>query len=251
MASPRRAGILQQSYAEVPIDAIQPHPRNPRLGDVNAVAESIAENDFYGACLVQKSTSFILVGNHRWRAAKAEGLATLPVIYADLSDAQALKILLADNRTSDLGSYAPQLLAEILTEVQHTNVSGLHGTGYTDADRDELLSGLTEGILREVRAPGQRSLTDMLLGGAGSAERASADRHRRDEAEDADAFDDEGEADDDEASEGEAGITKGDDPGIAYQNRYAVAVLCRDEAHQQAVFEQLAQMGFECKVLVV
>jgi ParB-like chromosome segregation protein Spo0J len=90
------AELIPQSYEVIPIDSVTLWPRNPNEGDVGAIGESIAENDFYGACVVQKSTGHILVGNHRWMAAKQSGLVEIPVFYVDVDDERAMRIALAD-----------------------------------------------------------------------------------------------------------------------------------------------------------
>lgn len=137
-ASVKIAGLAGQSYKVVPIGSISEHPKNPRRGDVDLIGESIERNDFYGAVIVQKSSGKILAGNHRWKAAKAKGLAKLPVIFVDVDDATALRILLADNRTSDEATYDDAVLLELL---QQANVSaGLEGTGYDSGDLAKLLA---------------------------------------------------------------------------------------------------------------
>jgi len=90
------------------------------------------ENGFFGACVVQKSTGFILAGNHRFEAAKKNGAETVPAIWVDVDDATALRILLADNRTSDVATYDFEVLARILLEVQQAQGSA-KGTGYDEA----------------------------------------------------------------------------------------------------------------------
>lgn len=40
------------------------------------------------------------------------------------------------------------------------------------------------------------------------------------------------------------------DPGIKYQEKFAIVVDCKDEPHQQTVFETLQAQGYTCKVLV-
>jgi len=42
-----------------------------------------------------------------------------------------------------------------------------------------------------------------------------------------------------------------DDDGIPYQNKYAVAVECEDEAHQEEIYNKLLDMGYKCKVLTL
>ena len=82
---PASLSLLEQQYELVPIDSIQPHPRNARQGDIGAIVESIKANQFYGACVVQRSTRYILVGNHRWRAAKQCDLTQVPVNHGRIT----------------------------------------------------------------------------------------------------------------------------------------------------------------------
>lgn len=134
---PPQAKIAKQTYKIVGIDTIANHPKNYKEGDVEAIGESVVRNDFYGACVVQKSTNLILVGNHRRLAAKAKGLKELPVIIIDCDDAQAESIMLADNRTAELGQNN-QLALHALLEDQAKRDIGLRGTGYRDADLNRL-----------------------------------------------------------------------------------------------------------------
>ena len=89
----------------VPIDSIQSHPRNPRKGDIQGIAESLRVNGQYSPVIVDDRNSFILAGNHTWRAAKSLGWDEIAVLRVDVDDQQAKRILLADNRTSDLATY--------------------------------------------------------------------------------------------------------------------------------------------------
>lgn len=129
--------LAKQTYGLVQVGKIKQHPSNPKKGNVKAIRESVDENDFYGAVIVQKSTGHILVGNHRWLAAKAEGLKKIPVIWLDVDDKAAKKIMLADNRTSDLGGYDQDILKSVLQEVLGDDA--LRGTGYTEADVDRMV----------------------------------------------------------------------------------------------------------------
>lgn len=124
--------------AMVPVELLACHPANPRQGDVGAVAESIKAHGFYGALVVQRSSGYILAGNHRFRAAVQLGLRELPVLYVDVDDEQAKRIMLADNRTSDMGVYDDAALHELLQELVASD-DGLMGTGYSDDDLQKLL----------------------------------------------------------------------------------------------------------------
>ena len=137
----KKSKIINQQYAEVALDALKPHPMNPRRGDVAEISKSIARNGFYGALVVQKSTGHILAGNHRYLAAKDQGMASLPVVWVDVDETEAQRILLADNRTSDLGDYDNEQLAALLDGLAQGD--GLDGTGYEQSDLDKLLADLT------------------------------------------------------------------------------------------------------------
>lgn len=126
----------------VPIDSVMPHPNNARKGDLTIIRESLRENGWYGTVVVQKSTGHILAGNHRWEAAKAEGFETIPVYYVDVDDVKAKKIMLADNRTSDIGTYDDEMLTQLLKEVS-ANDGTLEGTGFTDKDLMKLISSVS------------------------------------------------------------------------------------------------------------
>jgi hypothetical protein len=141
-AAPTMSGSVQfheqVCHLLVPIDQVTRHPENPREGDVDAIAESIEVNGFISPVIVQKSTGHIIAGNHRYDALLALGSSVIPVIQVDIDDNMAKRYLLADNRTSDLGRYNEENLAELLVEIMQSDL-GLIGTGYTQDAVDALL----------------------------------------------------------------------------------------------------------------
>lgn len=130
--------IVNESIELVAVERLEPHPRNPRKGNLEVVRESIRTNGFFGAVVAQKSTGYILAGNHRWQAARDNGMPEVPVCWVDCDEAQAARILLADNRTSDLATYDDGLLVEMLQQLMQED-QGLLGTGYTAEDLADLL----------------------------------------------------------------------------------------------------------------
>jgi DNA modification methylase len=141
------AKIINDSSEMVDPSTLNEHPNNPRLGNLNSVIASIKAHGFYGAVVAQKSTRNVLAGNHRLRAAKTLKLEEIPVIWLDIDDEQAIRILVADNRTSDLAEYNDQALAELLTSLQASTI-GLTGLGFDESDLSDLLASL------EVNQPG-------------------------------------------------------------------------------------------------
>jgi hypothetical protein len=122
----------------VPIDTVDEYPDNPRRGDTKALRESILTNGFYGVLIAQRSTGFILAGNHRLRVLRELGAKDVPVMFIDCSDSDARRIVLADNRTSDLAFYDDPTLFKLLQELD----GDLSGTGYDRASYELLLQGL-------------------------------------------------------------------------------------------------------------
>lgn len=135
--------ILNQTVATVAADALKTHPRNANQGDVGAIHESIVTNGFWGTIVAQRSTGYVLAGNHRLMAARQAGATEVPVAWVDVDDEAALRILLADNRTTRLGQDDPNVLATLLQELAVSD-AGLAGTGYDGDDLDALIQGLQE-----------------------------------------------------------------------------------------------------------
>lgn len=122
----------------VDIDSVQPYPDNPRRGDLKALKESILTNGFYSTILVQRSTGYVVAGNHRLKALKELGAEQVPAMFMDISDADAVRIVLADNRTSDLAFYDDPTLFKLLQDLE----GDFSGTGYDRASYELLLQGL-------------------------------------------------------------------------------------------------------------
>jgi hypothetical protein len=107
-----------QEYALIPSDEFSArysvHPMNPRKGSTEEVGESIDEIGWYGCVLVQKSTGYILVGNHRTPALIARDGAVVPTLILDVDDERALRILLNDNKTAQNSTWDHEGLKSVL-----------------------------------------------------------------------------------------------------------------------------------------
>lgn len=117
----------------VPVGELSTHPDNANRGVVSAIVESIRINGFYTALIAQASTGYILAGNHRYLAAQELGMTEVPVIYVDVDDEQAKRIMVVDNRTTRIGHDDTEVLRMLLEELGDSDV-GLLGTGYNHAD---------------------------------------------------------------------------------------------------------------------
>lgn len=142
--------MTEAQVQQVAVDDLIVHPENPRQGDIGAIITSIEQNGWYGTVVAQKSTGFVLAGNHRLLAARSVGIDTVPVYWVDVDDNTARRILLADNRTAELASYDDERLAELLTTA--LDADDLLGTGWTPEAVEDLLQSMSidEGSLDDL-----------------------------------------------------------------------------------------------------
>ncbi len=124
-----------------PINDLKPHPNNVRQGDIGAISQSLEQHGQYRPIVVQRSTGFILAGNHTYKAAISLKWKQIAATYVDCDDEQALRILLIDNRANDLASYDDSALVEMLKGLMDTELQ-LEGTGFDPDDLDQLLKDL-------------------------------------------------------------------------------------------------------------
>ena len=172
-------------------DELSTYHKNPRRGDIDAIARSLEVNGQYRAIVVNLGRKTgrpleVLAGNHTLAAARQLGWTQITATTIDVTDSEAARIVAADNRTADLGDYDADALAALLRDLDD-----LDGTGYTDDDLGALLG--------PDPAPG------------------SADY-----------------------------LEPGDD---AYQEQYAVVIICKDAPEQERIYTDLEAQGYNCKVV--
>jgi ParB-like chromosome segregation protein Spo0J len=121
-----------------PISDLRPHPRNPRNGDTDAIAESLTISGQYRPIVITRD-NVILAGNHTYAAAMELGWTHIDTVTIDTDHdtPEALRIMVADNRTADRGNYDHGLLLDLLDTLDTT--VGLTGTGYSPDDITNLL----------------------------------------------------------------------------------------------------------------
>ena len=123
----------------VELQSVKQHPRNARLSDTLTLMESLDKHGQYRPIVVQKSSGYILAGNHTWDAARRLGWSEIAVTFVDVDDEMAARIMLADNRTSDLAAYDDHQLLKLLHEV-----GDLTATGFDGYDLDVLDAQMAE-----------------------------------------------------------------------------------------------------------
>jgi ParB/RepB/Spo0J family partition protein len=102
---------IADKVVHTPIGDLRPYDRNNRIHLAKGLAKlqaSIAKFGFVVPILVDKAST-IIAGHGRWQAAKAIGLATVPVVVADhLSAAQVRALRIADNKLAELSEWLCQ-----------------------------------------------------------------------------------------------------------------------------------------------
>jgi ParB-like chromosome segregation protein Spo0J len=117
---------IDNTIYDAPVSALLEYPGNPRQGSIEAIAESLRINGQYRPIVVRRETREILAGNHTWKAAKSIGWKTIKVTYVEaLTDQQAARIVLADNRYNDIATYSVPDLTALLE-----GMTSLEGTGF-------------------------------------------------------------------------------------------------------------------------
>lgn len=137
-------GIRWKGYASliptlIPIDSIEPHPRNPRRGNLDAIARSLDAFGQTKSIVVQASTRYVVAGNHaRKGALERLDWTYIAATVGEMDDATALDYLLADNRSSDLATYDGDLLAELVVDADARG--DIERTGYSKNDLGAILA---------------------------------------------------------------------------------------------------------------
>ena len=129
----------------VALATLFPSPSNPRHNDdaVEHVAASIRRFGFQQP-LVAKRSGEVIAGNTRWKAAKALGLAEVPVVWFDGSELDATAFAIADNRTHEFAEWDEPALARLLQQLREEDA--LDGVGYDDAEIDRLIAELDTAV---------------------------------------------------------------------------------------------------------
>lgn len=129
----------------IPVEEVDPNPDQPRhhLGDLAELTASVREKGVLEPLLVRKRDGRyqIIAGERRYRAAVDAGLAEVPCIVRDSSDAETMEIALVENlQRQDLSPFEEADGLRVLAEKY----------GYTHEDMAEKLgksrSTITESL---------------------------------------------------------------------------------------------------------
>lgn len=147
MAASRSAAALTIHPSE-----LSTYHRNPRRGDVSVIAASLQAHGQYKPVVVNRGThtgrpNEVLAGNHTLMAIRDlaerhpddERWQSVLVHWVDVDDDRAARIVLVDNRASELGTIDYEALYTLVTDLPD-----LTGTGY-DAEYLTMLGEMNAG----------------------------------------------------------------------------------------------------------
>lgn len=139
-------GVSFTSVEQVPVGDLKGHAKNPRQGNVDIVAESLSTFGQFRPIIVNSRNNTIIAGHHTWLAARKLGWPTISVAWMDVDDDTHTRIMLMDNRSSDLGTYDDTILAELFA-----SLPDFSGTGYTPAEVQDLIDNVKVDVQESVR----------------------------------------------------------------------------------------------------
>lgn len=171
--SSKKAEIVYSG--EMPVRSLKVYRKNPRIGDIDSIAQSLDKNGQYRSIVVNRGThaavkNEVLAGNHTFMAARKLGWESILVNVVDVDDDRARAIVLADNKTAENGTYDEKLIGELLAEVPD-----IASTGFRPEEADDLIAQATsaaQDVLSDLNSSGA---LDINLGDSDAEEDASED----------------------------------------------------------------------------
>lgn len=152
---PTRAKVrsMSRTLEYLPVDRLVPADRNPKRHDQATLGASISRFGYIEPIVLDERTGKLVAGHGRLEQLRsrasageeppegvtvdADGNWLVPVVrgWASADDAEAEAYLLAANRTTELGGWDPNLLADALEASPN-----LDGIGFSDDDLRQLLA---------------------------------------------------------------------------------------------------------------
>ena len=135
----------------VDINKLVPYANNARIHNKEQILKlrsSLREFGFVNPVIIDREYN-VLAGHGRIMAAKEEGIAEVPCVYADhLTEAQKKAYILADNRMALDAGWDEELLSVEMQELQELGFN-LSMTGFDEKELTDLLSVDADGEAKE------------------------------------------------------------------------------------------------------
>jgi ParB family chromosome partitioning protein len=103
LLGPETDTIAADGALEIPIDRIQPNPRQPRKrfddATLTELVQSIRTSGVIQPVVVRRAGDGyeLIAGERRWRAARQAGLDRIPAVVREVTNAQSLELALVEN----------------------------------------------------------------------------------------------------------------------------------------------------------
>ena len=140
-----------KEFQLVDINKLVPYANNARTHNKEQILKlrsSLREFGFVNPVIIDKAYN-VLAGHGRIEAAKEEGIAEVPCVYADhLTEAQKKAYILADNRMALDAGWDDELLSVEIQELQELGFD-LSMTGFDEKELTDLLSVDADGEAKE------------------------------------------------------------------------------------------------------
>lgn len=130
--------MTTKDFDWIDVADLVPWVKNPRWNDkaVEPVAASIQEFGFGAPIVVQAGTNMIIAGHTRLKAALNLGWKKVPCRILEITDRNAERLAIADNKTNEIADWNEEHLQEIMAKFEPEELEGL---GFTDDELKDLL----------------------------------------------------------------------------------------------------------------
>lgn len=156
-------------FTRLALSDLTPFPGNAKAHDLDELRRSLRKGQFQPIVVRRVGDGHvILAGNGTFQAAELEDWPTIECKVIDCTDEEAVWINLAANRIGERGGYDTEALAALLEELDGDFV----GTGWDQADLDELTAALEAASESPFVAPQGASAALPRLPGVDGPERA-------------------------------------------------------------------------------
>jgi ParB family chromosome partitioning protein len=185
----RESGSEVAAPRELPVDLIDPNPEQPRRRfdpeQLQSLATSIRRHGVLQPVVVRRAGERyeLIVGERRWRAARAAGLPTIPVVISDVEPRDRLELAIVENvQRHDLNpielAHAYRALAEAgatqeeiglkvaldrSSVANHLRLLELSRELQGDVEQGRLSMGHAKALLQVSNSERQRHLRDRIL----------------------------------------------------------------------------------------
>lgn len=133
----------KKDFDWIDVGELQPWIKNPRFNDVAVVpvANSIEEFGFGAPIVVQAGTNMIIAGHTRLKAALRLGWKKVPCRILEISDRNAERLAIADNKTNEIADWNEEHLEDILAGFEPEELENI---GFNEEELQQLLDHPSE-----------------------------------------------------------------------------------------------------------